>query len=58
MDMGRLIMSRIPAVRRSNRLAFYFHWGKSGEYVTQMTAIDPSGLEYLDPGDDPRNKSS
>ena len=32
----------------------HFHWAKSGEYVTQVTAIGPFGLEYLDPGDDPR----
>ena len=33
----------------------HFHWAKSGEYVTQVTAIGPLGLEYLDPEDDPRN---
>ena len=32
----------------------HFHWAKSGEYVTQVTAIGPLGIEYLDPGDDPR----
>jgi quercetin dioxygenase-like cupin family protein len=32
----------------------HFHWAKSGEYVTQVTAIGPLGLEYLDPIDDPR----
>ncbi len=32
----------------------HFHWAKSGEYVTQVSAIGPLGLEYLDPGDDPR----
>jgi hypothetical protein len=32
----------------------HFHWAKSGEYVTQVTAIGPLGLEYLDPVDDPR----
>jgi hypothetical protein len=32
----------------------HFHWAKSGEYITQVTAIGPLGLEYLDPGDDPR----
>src|SRR3984885_6819358 len=26
----------------------HFHWAKSGEYVTQVTAIGPLGLEYLD----------
>jgi hypothetical protein len=33
----------------------HFHWAKSGEYITQVTAIGPLGLEYLDPKDDPRN---
>ena len=36
----------------------HFHWAKSGEYVTQVTAIGPLGLDYLDPKDDPRNKAS
>jgi quercetin dioxygenase-like cupin family protein len=34
----------------------HFHWAKSGEYVTQVTAFGPISLEYLDPEDDPRNK--
>ena len=25
----------------------HFHWAKSGEYVTQVTAIGPLGLEYF-----------
>jgi quercetin dioxygenase-like cupin family protein len=33
----------------------HFHWAKSGEYVTQVTAIGPLGLAYLDPHNDPRN---
>jgi hypothetical protein len=36
----------------------HFHWAKSGEYVTQVTAIGPLGLEYLSKKDDPRNKHS
>jgi quercetin dioxygenase-like cupin family protein len=36
---------------------WHFHWAKSGEYITQVTAIGPLGLEYHDPADDPRNKS-
>jgi quercetin dioxygenase-like cupin family protein len=32
----------------------HFHWAKSGEYVSQVTAIGPLGLEYVDPADDPR----
>jgi len=34
---------------------FHFHWAKSSEYITQITAIGPLGLEYLNPEDDPRN---
>ena len=30
------------------------HWAKSGEYAAQVSAIGPLGLQYLDPGDDPR----
>jgi quercetin dioxygenase-like cupin family protein len=36
----------------------HFHWAKSGEYVTQVTAIGPLGLEYIDTEDDPRNQTS
>ena len=35
----------------------HFHWAKSGEYVTQITAMGPLGLEYLSAKDDPRNNS-
>ena len=35
----------------------HFHWARSGEYVTQVTAIGPLGLEYFDPGDDPRQQN-
>jgi quercetin dioxygenase-like cupin family protein len=34
----------------------HFHWAKSGEYVTQVTAIGPISLDYVDPEDDPRKK--
>jgi quercetin dioxygenase-like cupin family protein len=33
----------------------HFHWAKSGEYVTQVSAIGPLGLDYVDPANDPRN---
>jgi quercetin dioxygenase-like cupin family protein len=33
----------------------HFHWAKSGEYITQVTAIGPLGLEYRDAKDDPRS---
>jgi quercetin dioxygenase-like cupin family protein len=36
----------------------HFHWAKSGEYITQVTAIGPLGLEYMNSEDDPRSKSS
>lgn len=36
----------------------HFHWAKSGEYISQVTAIGPLGLDYVNPKDDPRNPSS
>jgi quercetin dioxygenase-like cupin family protein len=36
----------------------HFHWAKSGEYITQVTAIGPLGLEYMNLKDDPRNKNT
>jgi quercetin dioxygenase-like cupin family protein len=32
----------------------HFHWARSGEYITQVTAIGPLGLEYVDRDNDPR----
>jgi len=32
----------------------HFHWARSGEYVTQVSAIGPLGLDYIDSRDDPR----
>lgn len=34
----------------------HFHWARSGEYVSQITAIGPLGMEYIDRADDPRNQ--
>jgi quercetin dioxygenase-like cupin family protein len=34
----------------------HFHWAKSGEYISQVSAIGPLGLEYVNPSDDPRKK--
>jgi quercetin dioxygenase-like cupin family protein len=34
----------------------HFHWARSGEYVTQVSARGPLGISYIDPSDDPRNK--
>lgn len=36
----------------------HFHWAKSSEYVTQVTAIGPLGLDYISADDDPRNHNS
>jgi quercetin dioxygenase-like cupin family protein len=36
----------------------HFHWAKSSEYVTQVTAIGPLGLDYVSAEDDPRNDNS
>jgi quercetin dioxygenase-like cupin family protein len=32
----------------------HFHWAKAGEYITQISAMGPLGLEYVDPLNDPR----
>ena len=31
----------------------HFHWARSGEYVTQVTAMGPLGLDYVRAADDP-----
>jgi quercetin dioxygenase-like cupin family protein len=36
----------------------HFHWAKSGDYITQVTALGPLGIEYVEPKDDPRNQAS
>jgi hypothetical protein len=33
----------------------HFHWAKSGDYITQVNAIGPPGLAYIDPANDLRN---
>lgn len=37
---------------------WHFHWAKSSEYVTQVSAIGPLGLEYANASDDPRQATS
>lgn len=34
----------------------HFHWAKSSEYIAQVSAIGPLGMEYVNSNDDPRNK--
>ena len=36
----------------------HFHWAKSSEYIAQVTAIGPLGLEYIHSKDDPRSGTS
>lgn len=33
---------------------WHFHWAKSSEYIVQVNAIGPLGLEYANIADDPR----
>ena len=35
----------------------HFHWAKTGDYITQVTAMGPLGLAYVRDGDDPRNQA-
>jgi len=35
----------------------HYHWAKSGEYVTQVSAIGPLGLAYVHAHDDPRSNA-
>lgn len=34
----------------------HFHWAKSGEYITQVSAIGPLSIEFVNSTDDPRNQ--
>lgn len=36
----------------------HLHWAKSGGYVSQVTAIGPLGLDYMNAADDPRVKTN
>jgi quercetin dioxygenase-like cupin family protein len=36
----------------------HFHYAKSGEYITQVTAEGPLGLDYVDAADDPRKRDA
>lgn len=37
---------------------WHFHWAKSGEYVTQISAYGPLGIEYKEARDDPRTATA
>ena len=34
--------------------ASHFHWMRSGEAVVQITGVGPTGIDYVEPADDPR----
>ncbi|RRN63973.1 cupin domain-containing protein [Caulobacter sp. 602-1] len=34
----------------------HFHWARDGEYITQVTAMGPLGLDYVASEDDPRRR--
>jgi quercetin dioxygenase-like cupin family protein len=36
----------------------HFHWAKSSEYITHVTAVGPLGIGYLNTEDDPRKNKS
>jgi hypothetical protein len=33
----------------------HYHWAKAGEYITQVSAVGPLSLQYVDSKNDPRN---
>ena len=35
----------------------HFHWARSGEYITQVSALGPLGIDYVDPANDPRSRA-
>jgi hypothetical protein len=35
----------------------HFHSAQSGEYITQVSALGPLGMEYVSADDDPRNRA-
>lgn len=35
----------------------HFHWAKAGDYITQVTALGPLGMFYMDLANDPRDQS-
>ena len=55
-DAERLVAYPPGAVIILPGNTWHFHWAKSGDYITQVTAMGPLGLEYVDSDDDPRNQ--
>jgi quercetin dioxygenase-like cupin family protein len=57
-DASALVAYPPGAVVVLPRNTSHFHWAKSGEYVTQVSAIGPLGLEYVESKYDPRAPAS
>src|SRR6267142_3945180 len=57
-DVDKLVAYPPGAVIILPGNTYHFHWAKSGEYITQVTAIGPLGLEYVNSKDDPRKLAS
>src|ERR1700722_4791075 len=55
-DEGKLVAFPPSAVIVLPGGTPHFHWARSGGYVTQVTAIGPISLDYVNAEDDPRNK--
>jgi quercetin dioxygenase-like cupin family protein len=36
----------------------HFHWAKSGDFIAQVSAIGPLGVEYVNPEEDPRHNGN
>jgi quercetin dioxygenase-like cupin family protein len=57
-DAGKLVAYPPGAVIVLPGNTAHFHWAKSGEYISQVTAIGPLGLDYVDSKNDPRQKTA
>jgi len=55
-DDGKLVAYPPGAVIVLPGNTSHFHQAKSGDYITQVSAIGPLGIEYVDSNDDPRTK--
>src|ERR1700722_7889100 len=61
---GSCLLTRVPCGSGNRRrgttvkVSGQARWAKSSEYITQVSAIGPLGLEYLNAKDDPRNNHS
>lgn len=54
-DAGQLVAYAPGSVIVLPGHTHHFHWARSGEYITQINAIGPLGMEYVAAADDPRS---